>query len=156
MFASRFGGIDEVPALLQSCTGRHFDGSMLAVLHNVERHWNVPVPRGGYVDDVEFELGQILEIPFALTEPCWLRLVCVCDRLLRSRHFFRHQIADRFDFYLFNGEQILQQAGTASADADNSQAHLLSCLERNADHRRVNTFRCASRRLGPRMSVATT
>ena len=75
---------------------------MLAILHGAERHRNVPVPWGGYVDDVEFEFGQILEIPFALAEPGGLCLACVCDRLLRSRHFLRHQIADRLDLYLFN------------------------------------------------------
>ena len=44
----------------------------------------------GVVDDVEFELGQILEIPFALAEAFLLSLACVCNRLLRSRYFFRH------------------------------------------------------------------
>ena len=70
-------------------------------------HGNVPVPWGRDVDDVELELGQVLEIPFALAEPCGLRLACVCDCLLRSRHFLRHQVADRLDLYIFNGEQIL-------------------------------------------------
>src|ERR1700686_4591558 len=102
MLASSLGNIDEVPTLLQCCTGRHFDRSMLAILHGAERHWNVPVPWGRDVDDVELELGQILEIPFALAETCGLCLACVCDRLLCFRHFLRHQIADRFDLYLFN------------------------------------------------------
>src|ERR1035438_9581988 len=79
MLASNLGSIDEVPALLQCCTGGHFDGSMLAILHGAERHRNVPVPWGGYVDEFEFEFGQILEIPFALAEPCGLCLACVCD-----------------------------------------------------------------------------
>src|SRR3984893_14485825 len=148
MLASGFRSLDEVPALLQSCTGRHFDGSMLAILHDAERHRNVPVPRGGYVDDVELELGQILEIPFALAEPCGFWLAWVCDRLLRSRHFFRHQIADRLHLHIFNCEQILQQAGTASADADNSQTHAVCRLERDTDHGRVRTLGCAGTEVG--------
>src|SRR6185437_4406810 len=102
----------------------------------------MPVPRGCYIDDVEFELSQILEVPLALAEACWLWLARFCDRLLRSRNFFRHQIANRLDFYLFDCEQILQQAGTAPADADNSQAYLLSCFERDADHGGVRVLRC--------------
>src|SRR5438552_10738453 len=87
MLASSLRRIDEVPALLQCCTGRHFNGSMFAILHNAERHRNVPVPWGRYIDDVKVGLGQVLEIPFVLAEPCGLRLACVCAPLLRARHF---------------------------------------------------------------------
>jgi len=99
VLASGFGSIDQVPALLQCRTGGHFDGSMLAILHGAERHGNVPIPRGGNVDDVEFELGQVLEIPFALAEAGGLCLACVREAFLRSRHFFGHQVADRLDLY---------------------------------------------------------
>src|SRR6266545_1766334 len=58
VLASSLGSIDEVPALLQCCAGRHFDGSMLAILHGAERHRNVPVPWRRYVDDVEFETSS--------------------------------------------------------------------------------------------------
>ena len=70
-------------------------------------------------------------------------LACVGDRLLRLRDFFRDQIADRLDLDVLDCEQILQQTGTASADADDSQAHVLFCLERDADHRRVRALRRA-------------
>ena len=70
-----------------------------------------------------------------------------CDRFLRLRHFFRHQVADRLDLYIFDCEQIPQQAGTASADADNSQAHPFSRLERDADHGRARTLRCAGKQV---------
>ena len=102
VLASGFGGIDEIPALLQCCTGGDLDGSMFAILHGADCHGNVPVPRGGDVDDVEIELGQVLEIPFAVAEADGLCLACVRDRLLRSRHFLRYQVADRLDLYSFN------------------------------------------------------
>src|SRR5690242_10755890 len=114
----------------------------------------MPVPRGCCIDDVEFELGQILEVALALAEACWLWLARFCDRLLRSRNFFRHQIADRFDFYLFNCEQILQQTGTASANADNSQAYLLSYLQRYAGHGGVRVFRYVGIEVRTQMSIA--
>ena len=104
MLASGFGGIDEIPALLQCCTGGDLDGSMFAILHGADCHGNVPVPRGGDVDDVEFELSQVLEIPFAFAEAPGLRLTCVRDRFLRSRHLLCQQIADRLDLYVFNCE----------------------------------------------------
>ena len=107
VLASGFGGIDQVPALFECRTGGHFDGSVLAILHGAEGHGDVPVPRGGYVDHIEFELGQVLEIPFALAEAGGLCLACVRDRFLSARDFFRHKIADCLDLNLFNGEQIL-------------------------------------------------
>ena len=77
---------------------------MLAILHGADGHGNVPVPWGRDVNDVEVELAQILEIPFTLAEPCGLGLACGCDCLLRTRHFFRYQIADCLDLYIFNCE----------------------------------------------------
>ena len=104
MLASGLRGVDDVPAFLQCRTDRHLDCSMLAILHGAERHRNMPVPWSRYIHDVEFESGQILEIEFTLAESGGLGLACVRDRLLRSRHFLRHQITDRFDVYLFNRE----------------------------------------------------
>ena len=48
----------------------------------------MPVSRGYCIDDVEFELAQILEVALALAEACWLWLARFCDRLLRSRNLF--------------------------------------------------------------------
>ena len=79
-----------------------------------------------------------------LLNPAGLRLACARDRLLRSRHFFRNQVADRLDLHIFDCEQIPQQAGTAPADADDSQPHSLSRIEWDTDHRRVRTFRFSS------------
>jgi len=62
--------------------------------------------------------SKFLKSNSPLLKPIGLCWPAVRDCLLCSRHFLRNrsQIAR---LHLFNGEQILQQAGTASADSDN-------------------------------------
>src|SRR5271169_5617255 len=82
MLSRGLGSINDIPALLQSRAGWHFNGSMFAVFHGIERHRNVPVPGRRYVDDIQIELSQIPEIRFTLAESPGLGLSRIRNQLL--------------------------------------------------------------------------
>jgi hypothetical protein len=113
---------------------------MLPILHDVNCHRYVPVPRRRDVNDFEIELGQLLEIPIALTEALRLRLARIGDSLLGMRYFFRYQVANCFDLDIFYREQVTQQAAASTTDTDDSQAHPLSRFEGHVDHGRSRIF----------------
>src|SRR4051794_36520260 len=98
--------MDNFPALLKSGAGRHFDSRMLPILHDVNCHGYVPVPRRRDVNDVEIELGKVLEIPIALTEALRLRVARIGDSLLGMRYFLRYQVANCFHLDIFYCKQV--------------------------------------------------
>src|SRR5204863_9179634 len=144
VLACDFGGIHRFPTLFDGGERRNFDGCMLAIFHRAHRHWGVPVPGSSDVNDVEIELGKIFEVPLALAETRRLRLARISYGFLRVSHFFRHKVADRFDLYVFYCEEIFQQAASAAAYANNSQADVFSWLERDAHHGCGATLLCLS------------
>jgi hypothetical protein len=148
VLASGFGSIHNVPAFLQRGAGRHFDGSMLAILHGVQRHGHMPIPWGCYVHHVEIELIQVLEIRIALAEAGRLWLSRIADGLLRLRDFFWNQVADCLDLHFVYPQQVLQEAGSASADPNDPQAYLISGLKRDADHSCAHIFRGSCKEVG--------
>src|SRR5437764_10366370 len=101
----------------------------------------MPIPWGCDVNHVEIELIEALEIRIALAEAGGLWLPRIGDCLLCQRHFFGDQVADSFDLYFFYCQQVLQQAGSASAHPDDPQAYLISGLKRDADHSCARRFR---------------
>ena len=47
------GSVDQLPALVERHGGWDFDGDMLAVLHGINRHRDVQLPRGADVNQVD-------------------------------------------------------------------------------------------------------
>jgi len=121
-------------------TDLHIIAGQWAEAMNVALPYTIGHENAGWVYEVGSAVTNVAVGDTVILHPqpsCGLCLACVGNRLLRSCHFLGHQIADRLDLYLFNREQILQQAGTASTDADDPYAHPFSCRERDADHGRV-------------------
>ena len=125
-----FGGIDDIPALIDRQAAVHFDEGVFAQLHRADGHRLVPFPRGGDIHDVDIIPGDHF-FPGVLVSAVDGRRLA---RLLADDLGLRlgpvvEDVADRDDFHegrRHGGGDV----GAAAIEADDAHANLLHGLGR--------------------------
>ena len=136
--ARRFGGVDELPALLDRLHPGHLAAHVRAALHRGDRHGQVPVPGRRDVDQVEVaSLAEVLEVVVAVGVAVRLLLAGLDNGGLRLRHLLGHDVADGLQLDARHVQDVTEQAAAAAAAADQREAHAGALLERHAGHRRA-------------------
>ena len=125
-----FGGVDDIPALVDRQPAVHFDEGVLAQFHRADGHRLVPFPRGGDIHHVEvFACDEFLPGVFVAAvdrrRPAGL---LPHDLSLRLRAFVE-DIAERDDLDEGSGD-ARSDVGTAAVEADDAHADLFLRLRR--------------------------
>ena len=134
-----FGGVDDIPALVDRQAAVHFDEGVLAELHRPDGHRLVPFPRGGDIHDVEV-IARDQFLPGVLVAAVDRRRpagLLPHDLGLRLRAFVE-DIAERDDFHEGRGD-ARGDVGAAAVQADDTHADFFLRLRRQVPDRLVTS-----------------
>ena len=123
MLAGLLTHVDQAPALVQVHGTRHLDGSMLAVFHGTLSHWEMVVPVGSDVNQVDvWALAQFLVTLFSAVDGSRFQAL-LAQEFLRFLSALLLVIAKSHDFNTRNVAESHHRPWSTHTESHESHAH---------------------------------
>ena len=117
------GSVDQLPALVERHGGWDFDGDMLAVLHGINRHRDVQLPRGADVNQVDVIAPAKFLPPLLPAVRGSSREVMSGEDLLRLVDTLGVEVAERHDLDPVDVGEAFHGARAAHTQPDETYAY---------------------------------
>ena len=117
------GSVDQLPALVERHGGWDFDGDMLAVLHGINRHRDVQLPRGADVNQVDVIAQAKFLPPLLPAVRGGGREVMSGEDLLRLVDTLGVEVAERHDLDPVNVGEAFHGARAAHTQPNETHAY---------------------------------
>ena len=135
MALSLLGGVHQLPALVERRGGGNLHGDVLALLHGVDRHRDVLLPRGDDVDEVDVAaLAELFPALFAAVSRGLGKSATREDRL-RAIDPLGVKVAEGLDLDAVEMSEALHGARTAHAQPDEAHPDRLHRSRPEPQHR---------------------
>ena len=129
------GGVDQLPALVERHGCGNLDGHMLAVLHGVDGHRHMQLPRGADVHQVDVVALAELFPPLLAAVRSRCGEIVFRENLLRLLDPLGIEVAERLDFDPVDMGETLHRTGAAHAQSDESDPHDRNRVDSQPQHR---------------------